>query len=59
MTVQRAWLDGEPTLDDLLTDPVTQAIMRIDGLTAEDVRAAVEQARARLRPSSEEAPRAA
>lgn len=30
--------EREPALDDMLTDPVTQAIMASDGVAAEDVK---------------------
>ena len=36
---------GEPTIDDILSDPIVQSLMRSDGLTYEDVHAAVALAR--------------
>ena len=35
----------EPTIDELMNDPVTHVIMRYDRITAEQVKAAVDQAR--------------
>ncbi|HTM80819.1 hypothetical protein [Asticcacaulis sp.] len=39
----------EPTLDDLLTDPLVQMVMRSDGLTRGFVRELMETARQTLR----------
>jgi hypothetical protein len=38
----------EPRLDDVLGDPVVQAVMERDGVSREDVLACVERARRRL-----------
>ncbi len=38
----------EPTLDELLLDPVAHAVMRRDGLTADDVRQVIQETRQRL-----------
>lgn len=38
----------EPSLDDLLADPLTHTLMASDGLPGDAVLAAIEQARARL-----------
>lgn len=45
-----AWIHGEPTVDDLLDDPVVITLLQRDGLTSEDVRAAVALGRSRLDP---------
>lgn len=37
----------EPALDEILTDPVTQAVMASDGVAAEDVKTLLEDARRR------------
>lgn len=45
---------GEPRLDDLLGDPVMQAVMARDGVSREDVLACVEGARRRMiRPADQ------
>ena len=56
---KEAWFDGEPTIDDVLSDPIVQTVMRSDGLTYENATAAVTTALARLRRLPEEPPRAA
>jgi hypothetical protein len=56
---KEASLNGEPTIDDVLSDPIVQSVMRRDGLTYEDVHAAVTRALARLRNLPEKPPRAA
>lgn len=45
-----AWLDAgvEPDVDDLLADPLVHLVLRRDGLTVDDVRWAVADARLRL-----------
>lgn len=45
-----AWIHGEPTVDDLLDDPVVITLLQRDGLTSDDVRAAVALGRQRLNP---------
>lgn len=45
-----AWIHGEPTVDDLLDDPVVITLLQRDGLTGDDVRAAVALGRQRLNP---------
>lgn len=42
-------LSAELTLEEMLADPIVQLVMRRDGITAEDVRAVVEEARRRWR----------
>jgi hypothetical protein len=58
-TQKETWLDGEPTIDDILSDSVVQTVMRSDGLTYEDVHEAVTTALARLRKFPEKPPMAA
>ena len=41
----RAWFSGEPALEDLIADPIVQAVMRGDGLVEADLRRSVSQAR--------------
>ncbi len=48
MTKKRAWVEGEPSLEDLLSDPILEFILHRDGLTLRDVWQAVDLARARL-----------
>jgi len=43
-----AWLYGEPTITELLSDPIAELLMRCDRITVEDVLAAVQNAQARL-----------
>ena len=38
----------EVTLEEALNDPIVQLLMKRDGVTADDVRTVVEQAKARL-----------
>ena len=42
-------LHGEPTLDDLMADPIFHALMRRDGLNEAGVREVVARAAARVR----------
>ena len=43
------WLSGEPPLETILADEPVRLVMRRDGLTETDVRAAIAAARRRLR----------
>jgi hypothetical protein len=55
------WFDGEPTLDELLSDPVIVALMERDGIGANDMRellAAIEKARHNPRTPRSEKPAA-
>jgi hypothetical protein len=58
-TQKEAWLNGEPAIDDVLSDPIVQTVMRSDGLTYEDVHEVITVALARLRNLSEKPPMAA
>jgi hypothetical protein len=42
------WMAGEPSVEDLLSDPISDLILRHDGLTRQDVWRAVESARRAL-----------
>jgi len=54
-----AWLDGEPTVAELLADPIVDLLMRYDGITVEYVSAAIRNAQARLNSRHPETDRAA
>ena len=43
------WLYGEPTVDDLLRDPIVRILMQYDRITEADVRAAIEPVVSSLR----------
>lgn len=45
MTGQRPWEAGEPSLEELLADPIFECLMRRDGVTRADVLRAVAAAR--------------
>ena len=49
MSDQSDWTRGgiEPPIDDLLSDPIAVAVMRRDGLRAEDVREVIRESRRR------------
>ena len=49
MTQSQAWERGEPSVEELLSDPILDSLARQDGLTLEDVRYALEAARRRLK----------
>ncbi|MHC4092865.1 MAG: hypothetical protein ACYSVY_21760 [Planctomycetota bacterium] len=42
------WLHGEPSVEELLSDPIVHLMMRYDGITAHDVWAAMQVAQSRL-----------
>jgi len=42
------WVLGEPSMQEMLIDPVIHAVLRRDGLTLNDLLEAVAQARGRL-----------
>jgi len=42
------WLCGEPTVTELLSDPIGKLLMCYDGITVEDISAAMQSARVRL-----------
>ncbi len=45
---QAAWIVGEPSMPDLLDDPLIHAVLRRDGLSLADLQRAIMQARRRL-----------
>lgn len=49
-------LKREPTLDDLLNDPVIRKVMKADGHSAEDILSLMHQARARMSTSKLQPP---
>lgn len=53
------WLSGEPTLDDMLADPIVRILMAYDGLSEDSVRRVFEDAAKRLRARSDGVSRAA
>lgn len=54
-----AQLYGEPSAQELLADPIAGLLMRYDGITVEQVWAAIRQAQARLGLALPETSRAA
>ncbi len=48
MPTREDWLNGEPRIPDMLTDPIVRMVMRRDNLGPRDVWAAVERGRAAL-----------
>lgn len=46
------WLCGEPTLDEMLADPIVRMLMECDGLSDQSVRGIFEEAAKRLRARS-------
>ncbi len=53
------WILGEPSVQEMLCDPIVHSILRRDGLTGDDVRAALALGRERLKPSAPKEGRAA
>jgi len=45
----------EPSLDDLLNDPILHALLARDGLKVEEVRSFLEEMKQRLRPAGRKA----
>lgn len=48
MDQESDWMAGEPSVEDLLSDPIADLILRHDRLTRQDVWRAVESARRAL-----------
>lgn len=48
----KAWIVGEPSLQDLLADPLVHAVLRRDGLSLQDLRRAIALGRRRLAPAA-------
>ncbi len=53
------WIAGEPTVREMLRDPIVHSVLRRDGLTGDDVRAAVALGRERLKLAAPKEGRAA
>jgi len=49
------WFAGEPTLDETLSDPVVQAVMKRDDVDLDELRKFLEQVGGRLGESAERA----
>lgn len=49
MVEGRSWLDGEPTIDEVMADPIVHLMMRSDGVAPEDVWGIVRTVSAYLR----------
>ncbi len=49
MQSEDRWLCGEPTLDEMLADPIVRMVMARDGVSDETVRGVFEEAAKRLR----------
>ena len=52
MQVSERWLSGEPSLDDMLKDPIVRLLMKRDGLSEDTVRAVFQDAAERMRARS-------
>jgi len=59
MQSNERWLSGEPTLDEMLADPIVRTLMAHDGLSEEAVRGAFEHAAKRRRARSDDMTQAA
>jgi len=53
MCQTEAWFQGEPTLQDVMSDPIVLLLMRQDGLIPETVWAIIRETSARLREQPE------
>ena len=56
---EHPWLDGEPSLEEALSDPIVHLVMQRDGLTLEAVRTQIDASILRLRHDRSLSPRAA
>ena len=50
MRSRRVWLSGEPSLQEMLSDEVVQAVMRRDGVRRDDLLALIRRVQRALRP---------
>jgi hypothetical protein len=50
MRSRRVWLNGEPSLQEMLSDEVVQAVMRRDGVRRDDLLALIRRIQRVLRP---------
>ncbi len=48
-TSSKAWFCGEPSVEELLADPIVRLVMARDGLTTNQVRGHLQSAARRLR----------
>jgi len=48
VTETAPWIAGEPSVEELLRDPVMRALLRRDGLSAQDLMGAIARGRGRL-----------
>lgn len=53
MQSNERWISGEPSLDEMLADPIVRILMAYDGLSEESVRDAFALAAERLRARSD------
>ena len=49
-----SWLHGEPSIQEVMSDPIVHLVMRSDGLTPESVWAVIEAASVKLQLKPEE-----
>jgi len=59
MQSDERWIRDEPSLEEMLADPIVRILMERDGLSDQSVRAAFEEAAKRLRSRSGGTTRAA
>jgi hypothetical protein len=52
VTETTPWILGEPTIEELLRDPLVHAVLRRDGLNPQDLLQAVALGRGRLAPAA-------
>jgi hypothetical protein len=52
VTETTPWILGEPTIEELLRDPLVHAVLRRDGLNPQDLLQAVSLGRGRLAPAA-------
>ena len=50
-----SWLHGEPSIQEVMSDPIVHLVMRRDGLTPESVWAVIQTASVKLQMKSKEA----
>lgn len=59
MEQKQAWLHGEPTIEEVMADPIVHFVMRSDGIRSEDVWETVRLASNHLREQRRHAIKAA
>jgi len=55
MRSRRVWMSGEPSLQEMLSDEVVQAVMRRDGVRRDDLLALIRRVQRALRPEGVQA----